>query len=351
MRALLVLSAGVAAAAAPSSIAGNFVYRPPPGVAPRACVHFLGGAFVGAAPQLAYAQLLETIAEAGHLVVATPFELELDYLALCEAVLCKAEPAHAALLAEYGELPFVGMGHSAGALLQVLLSSVFRGTGGLADTERASNVLISFNNKRAADAIPFFAEVFAPAASSVVRLDEEPLLQPATATLRRVASTIRDALEGAALDASTPPVASEAINLATQFLPLLDQLEPLLREISDGVVEFSPPPQDTSRAAAQLYRARRSLVLRFDDDSLDESLPLPTLLQGGGDVQLASLAGTHVTPLAPPTILGAPLPLPLPAAASLAGARQADFEALCGTILGFLDESLEPLTASTSRAG
>ncbi|CAN0400652.1 unnamed protein product, partial [Hapterophycus canaliculatus] len=59
---------------------GNFLLRPPDGQAPKALLHFLGGAFVGAAPHLTYNYLLNGLAEMGFLVVATPYPLGFDYL-------------------------------------------------------------------------------------------------------------------------------------------------------------------------------------------------------------------------------------------------------------------------------
>ncbi|CAM9615467.1 unnamed protein product, partial [Sphacelaria rigidula] len=59
---------------------GNFLLRPPNGQAPKALLHFLGGAFVGAAPHLTYNYLLSGLAEMGFLVVATPYPLDFDYL-------------------------------------------------------------------------------------------------------------------------------------------------------------------------------------------------------------------------------------------------------------------------------
>ena len=57
---------------------------------------------------------------------------------------------------QYGALPVVGIGHSCGALLQLLITSLFP------DTPRAANALLSFNNKPVSEAVPFFEEVFAP---------------------------------------------------------------------------------------------------------------------------------------------------------------------------------------------
>lgn len=352
--ALLVPTRALAAVAAqPQKLLGQYVYRPPTGTAPKAIAFFLGGAFVGAAPQLAYGKILQTLADNGYVVFATPYRLTFDYLELCDRVLTGAEPCHAALVEEYGDLPLVGIGHSCGALLHMLLSSAFRDTGGLADVERAANVLVSFNNKPASAAIPFFGDLVAPAASSVLRLDNDPLLQP----WRQAVAASRARIESlASSDAATRGASPSAIELAAQALPVLDQIEPILREIDGGQIEFTPTPEEARRSAAKLYEARRTLVLRFTDDTLDESPPLPAVLQRGGDVRLASLPGTHLTPLTPsapdePPLLPLP-PLPLPisspmlptsfnaAAASLAGARTADFDEASRVIVDFLDESL-----------
>ena len=47
---------------------------------PRGLVHFLGGAFAGAAPQLAYQYLIKWIADAGYTVVATPYAVTFRHL-------------------------------------------------------------------------------------------------------------------------------------------------------------------------------------------------------------------------------------------------------------------------------
>ena len=47
---------------------------------PRGLVHFLGGAFAGAAPQLAYQFLIKWIADAGFTVVATQYAVTFRHL-------------------------------------------------------------------------------------------------------------------------------------------------------------------------------------------------------------------------------------------------------------------------------
>ena len=46
---------------------------------PRALLHFLGGVFVSPAPQVAYKYMLESLADRGYLVVATPFAVDFNY--------------------------------------------------------------------------------------------------------------------------------------------------------------------------------------------------------------------------------------------------------------------------------
>ena len=269
-------------------LCGSFVLRPlgPP----RAVLHFLGGAFVGAAPHVTYPRLLSLLAESGFVVVATPYELDFDYLKLCDQVLDSFDNAHAVLRTEYGALPVVGVGHSCGALLHLLLCSLF------VDRPPAANVLISFNNKRASDAIPLFGSIVSPAASSLLQLERAPLLAP---WLQALASAREQLDEAAAPAGSAAPLTRDLAALASQLLPMLDQILPVLRRIDAGQTEFEPAPEHAHSAASQLYCAARTLVLRFDDDGLDESLLLPPLLERRGDVQLHTLRGTHLTPLAP----------------------------------------------------
>lgn len=80
---------------------GNFILRPqyssPPNSSsllpppPRALIHFLGGALLGAAPQLTYRYLLERLSSHGFLVVATPYQLSFDHLSTCDEIIERFE--------------------------------------------------------------------------------------------------------------------------------------------------------------------------------------------------------------------------------------------------------------------
>jgi Protein of unknown function (DUF1350) len=116
---------------------------------PVAVVHFLGGAFVGAAPQFSYGKLLETIAARGYAIIATPFVSTLDHKAIAIAALQQFENTLAKLnrSQDLRFLPVYGLGHSMGCKLHLLIGSLF-------EVERAGNILMSFNNFDADRAIP-----------------------------------------------------------------------------------------------------------------------------------------------------------------------------------------------------
>ncbi len=203
-------------------ISGNWVLIPRH---PIAIVHFLGGAFVAAAPQLTYRWLLEQLVEQGYVVVATPFVNTLDHAAIAKSVLLSfertVETLQATAIIRKRYLPIYGLGHSMGCKLHLLIGSLF-------PVERAGNILISFNNYAARDAIP----------------------------------------------------------LVQQFTPAFS-------------VEFTPSPLETNALVRQHYNIRRNLVIKFTNDTIDQSTTLtPVLQQRFPDmVTVQTLPGTHTTPL------------------------------------------------------
>ncbi|MBD2627267.1 DUF1350 family protein [Trichormus variabilis] len=134
-------------------IRGNWVVIPRN---PIGIIHFLGGAFVATAPHLTYRWLLEQFAEKGYVVIATPFINTLDHSAIAQSVLLNFERT-LERLHDSGELrklylPTYGVGHSMGCKLHLLIGSRFK-------VERAGNILISFNNYTAREAIPLVEQL------------------------------------------------------------------------------------------------------------------------------------------------------------------------------------------------
>ena len=299
---------------------------------PRAVVHFLGGALAGAAPQVAYHLLLERLAEAGLTVVATPYRLTFRHLdcaraaaAAFDGAVAELRAAGRAYLAPPGA-PVVGVGHSNGALLHLLLGALppaaeaddgagagdgaavgsdgsseasTSGGGGsssisggsstspttAAAPRRAGNVLISYNNKQVSDAVPIPG-----------LLDG---LRPTVNSVRGNGGAGGGGGDGApeallaALAAALPPGVAVERRLVAAAVPAVEQLGSVLDEVGGGTTEFTPPPAESRALIAERYRARRSLLVQFEDDGIDESGEMLALLE-------AALAGEAETSLSNP---------------------------------------------------
>jgi hypothetical protein len=211
-------------------ISGNWVLVPD---RPTAVIHFLGGAFVATAPQLTYRRLLERLALEGYAIVATPFVNTFDHRDIALRVLRNFDRAidklhQTQLRRRY--LPIYGMGHSMGCKLHLLIGS-------LVPVERAGNILISFNNYAARDAVPMMEQV------------------------------------------------------SSFFSPFA----------SDLSLEFVPSPVETNQLVQQQYQVQRNLLVKFTNDTIDQTAGLTELLQRRfpGMVTAQTLSGTHLTPLGP----------------------------------------------------
>ena len=134
-------------------ISGSFVLIPK---SPIAVIHFIGGAFIGSIPNFTYRWLLEALAKKGYAVIATPFIITLDHLAISQDLLNRFENILKSIkdniYAGIINLPVYGIGHSMGCKLHLLIGS-------FSTVERAGNIFISFNNYPIKQAIPFFEQL------------------------------------------------------------------------------------------------------------------------------------------------------------------------------------------------
>lgn len=152
-------------------VSGNWFLVPE---RPRAIIHFLGGAFVAAAPHLTYRWLLESLYQEGYAVIATPFVNTFDHAAIAHETritfeqgliyLCKQRP-------ELAGLPIYGLGHSMGCKVHLLIGSEKK-----SDRQRAGNIFVSFNNFPARKSIPMLDQLvqFAPDFQLDKRLEFTP---------------------------------------------------------------------------------------------------------------------------------------------------------------------------------
>ena len=203
-------------------ISGNWVYIPRQ---PRAIIHFLGGAFVAAAPHLTYRLLLEDLGKQGYATIATPFINTFDHRSIASEVYNSFEDTLELLQSRRylpaESLPVYGVGHSMGCKLHLLIGSIY-------DVKRSGNILISFNNFSARDAVPLMGQM------------------------------------------------PQEFNM-----------------------EFAPNPQETLDLIADYYDVSRNLIIKFRNDTIDQSYTLGQILTKifPGKVSTQVINGSHITPL------------------------------------------------------
>lgn len=326
---------------------GNYILHPTT-TSPKAVLHFVGGAFFGAVPHQLYNTLLTRLAARGHVVVATPYDLSFDYLPIADTVAQRWQAVEADLASRYGPLPVIGVGHSAGALFHALAAALFDDV-----APKAANILISFNCRSVQSAIPGY-DVLLPIAKTTVAL-EKSLPSQVRSSLKQFPSR----LDAAIADATLTPTAlkTDVLPAAQQARRFVEQVWPVLRELAgesrdsdmegdnddenvvddgeettdmdvendsstttsretssnwtssstsnsrnsnDAPRDFYPPVDEICAAVERLYPVGETLVVRFRDDTLDDSDRLVDVLRRKQDVRFSvmELDGTHLTPLA-----------------------------------------------------
>ncbi|MCL7029991.1 hypothetical protein MKW94_009604 [Papaver nudicaule] len=263
-----------------TQIEGAWVLRPK-NCPPTSVVHFIGGIFVGAAPQLTYRYFLERLSEKGILVIATPYASGFDHFFIADEVQFKFDRCLRLLNDTVNDLPTFGVGHSLGSLIHLLIGSRYA-------VQRNGNILMSFNNKEASLAIPLFSPVIVPMAQGF-----GPILSQLTSS-----PTVRLGAEMAMkqLQNLSPP-------LLKQVMPLVEQLPPLYMDLVKGREDFIPKPEETRRLIKSYYGVSRNLLVKFKDDTIDETSTLANVLSSDStissqlDMSIRSLPGDHGLPL------------------------------------------------------
>ncbi|CAH9112763.1 unnamed protein product [Cuscuta europaea] len=261
-------------------VEGTWVLKPR-NTKPKVLVHFVGGVFVGAAPQLTYRLFLERLAEKGILVIATPYASGFDHFLIADEVQFKFDRCFRFLQEMVEDLPVFGIGHSLGSVIHLLIGSRYA-------VQRSGNILMSFNSKDASLAIPLFSPFLVPMAQSI-----EPLLSQIAAS-----PTVR---LGAAMTLKQLQTLSPTV--MKQVLPLVEQLPPLYMDLINGRENFTPRPEETKRLIKSYYGISRNLLIKFKDDTIDETSALAQLLSTDSaissvlDMSIRSLPGGHGLPL------------------------------------------------------
>lgn len=80
---------------------------------------------------------------------------------------------------------------------------------------------------------------------------------------------------------------------ASEAIPIVEQINPIIN------VEFTPSPPQTRKIIQENYPTPRNLLIKFKDDTIDQSIPLNKVLENlfPGMITLKILPGNHQTPL------------------------------------------------------
>ncbi|QCD99257.1 uncharacterized protein LOC114193854 [Vigna unguiculata] len=265
---------------------------------PRAIIKFLGGAFIGAVPEVTYGYLIEFLAKEGFLVVVVPYNVTFDHSQAAKQVYERFQTCLSTILtsglpqanlspAQLEDLPLFSVGHSNGALLQLLIGSLF------SENIPKANAVISYNNRPATEAVPYF-EQLGPAVSQMM-----PVMEAAPFySIARNASG--DALKMVldAVRSTLPESEQERLNSLTKFV---DQLPSVMNEVSQGVSEFKPTPSENRDCFKCSYNVEHTLLVKFNFDAIDETDILEETLKPrveslGGTLEKVTLSGNHITP-------------------------------------------------------
>ncbi|KMZ74791.1 hypothetical protein ZOSMA_122G00590 [Zostera marina] len=261
-----------------SEIEGSWVLKPQ-NTKPTSVVHFIGGVFVGAAPQLTYRLFLERLSEKGILVIATPYSSGFDHFRIADEAQFKFDRCLRVLPDSVSDLPTFGVGHSLGSVVHLLIGSRYA-------VQRSGNILMSFNNKEASSAIPLFSPVIVPMVQNFGPL----LYQLTSSPTIRLAEMARRQLE------NISPI-------MRQVLPLVEQLPPLYLDLAKGREDFSPKPEETKHLIKSYYGVSRNLLIKFKDDTIDDTPTLAQILSSEAaissqlDMAIRALPGDHSLPL------------------------------------------------------
>lgn len=282
---------------------------------PRSVLCFVGGAVVGAAPQFSYDRFLRKLAACGHWILAVPYAAGLDYCAVADLLelrfaralsrledtllrpKARGRPARRAK----EEVPVWTLGHSLGALAQVLMSARHP-----ARAAKLRGQILLCYTRRGEEVLPIARTALAvnPLLGTLLRsMDVEAASNFLAEGYKLVERAVpkgppwsRDGGEGTEADS---PVA-----MLRDVVPMVQQMLPLLRDVGAGRAGFAPSNSTLSAAVKEGYGVQNTLLIRLANDGLDETPGLAAALaalppQRGVSFSVRLLDGQHLLPLLP----------------------------------------------------
>lgn len=244
--------------------------------APEGVVHLLGGLGACAAPERFYNRLVAGVASTANVAVVCvplPAVPGLDHENISRNARARIDAVLSEIRIRYGpRLQSVAMGHSLGSRLQTIHASRAR------SLDDVGVVLLSFSNGDARAAVAGadgLREALSGGAASMVG-----------DALQRAAENVRGSI-GETLRAEAAKAAAKVEQASARAKDALENME------------FIPDKRELLKWVGDGYDVKRTLVIRYDRDSLDNSEELVKAIRernGEKAVVTRLLQGTHVTP-------------------------------------------------------
>lgn len=241
----------------------------------KGIVHFLGGAFAGAAPSTLYRRCIRTFTEAGYVVITNAYAVTFRHDVCARELDQRFGRALDEVFDTLGttDAKVFAVGHSNGALMAAMMASMPECTNARYD----GCILISFNNRQVGEAVPVPLTGIQDVLQSVDVEDR----------VREVVLSNSQLLDESSID---------TIDVQTA----LTQLGSVLDEVSLGLDDFSPPPEENAVMIAHGYSSPKTLLIQFKDDDIDQSEKIFKVLKKNSrrSVTFRSMEyGTHLSPL------------------------------------------------------
>ncbi|KAB2024551.1 hypothetical protein ES319_D06G094100v1 [Gossypium barbadense] len=268
---------------------------------PRAIIKFLGGAFLGAVPEVTYSYLIELLAKEGFLIISVPYNVTFDheqatkqvyerFNACLDNILAFGYPDANLTPADLLNLPLFSVGHSNGALLQVLTGSYF------SEKIPKANAIISYNNKSATEAVPYF-EQLGPLVRQMMPMVE-------TSPMYSMARSASDDAWKMFIDTAGAMIPERDQEAFVSFTNFVDQLPSVFGQVTQGISEFKPTPSENRECCKNKYNVQHTLLVKFNFDTIDETDLLEETLKPrvesiAGTLEKVQLSGNHITPCVP----------------------------------------------------
>lgn len=241
---------------------------------------------------------MELLAKEGFLIVSVPYKVTFDHTGAAREVyesfhscmdrLFASGLPHANLTpSDLDGLPLYSVGHSNGALLQLLVGCYF------SEKIPKANAIVSFNNRPATEAVPYF-EQLGPLASQLMPIMEA---SPVYSMARNASGDAWKAL----LDTAGTWVRDYDKEAMVSLTKFVDQLPSVMGQVTQGTSEFKPTPSENRDFFKKSYNVPHTLLVKFSIDAIDETDLLEDILKPrvesiGGTLEKVTLSGNHLTP-------------------------------------------------------